>query len=510
MTCTQSATIAVGATLPPITLNVDVAAGAAALVTNFVSASAPPAVSGSATDPTNITVLQAPALLTPTNGQSGSPLGLSLTWSPVAAALSYDVYFGNTAAPVFVANVTGTSYAVASLTNATNYYWRVVSKNSSGTASSAIFSFRTVPSYTGFIFREDFETLSVYNYAPPLAAGVLLTSKNAPLWPEGNYSIATSPQAVHPLFCSFGDHTTGSGRMLVANGRGGVIESVYARTVSGLTPGVQYKLSVWAAGAYHDSPATLRFTLDGTPVGGTLTAPAPAAFCPAVATSGVWRQLTVTFTAQATQVAINLQDTNLTLSGNDFAIDDIELVPLAGGVTVFKDDFEVLSDYQYVAPLPAGTAAALYTAPLWPEGNYTIAQDPHATHPLFCSFPGRGGSGRMLIANGRGGKVESVWSRTVSGLTVGAQYKLSVWAAVVYHDSPPVLQFNLDGQAVGTPLVLSSAGAACPGTPASPLWQQLMVTFTAQSTQVVITLKDTNLNAGGNDFALDDIELVLN
>ena len=186
------------------------------------------------------------------------------------------------------------------------------------------------------------------------------------------------------------------------------MESVWARTVSGLTVGTQYRLSVWVASTYHTAPAILRFNLDGQQVGTAITAPTTGASCPGTASAPIWQQLSVTFTAQSIQVAINLQDTNLQPSGNDFAIDDIELVPVAGGIAVFKEDFEVLSDYQYVAPLAAGVSALTGTAPLWPEGTYTIITSPQTNHPLFCSFVDHTtGSGRMLVANGRGGKVAS-------------------------------------------------------------------------------------------------------
>lgn len=511
LTCTRPATLPAGASAQPITITVTVASNASAQVTNAVTASASGAVTATASDVTAITALPPATPLLPANGTAIIGVNPSLSWTASAGATSYDVYFGPQNPPALLANTTSTSYSPTGVVLNSVYYWRIVAKNTSGSASSATWSFRTTAASTvvPYVFREDFETLSDYDYVPPLAAGVTMTQFNAPLWPEGTYTITKNPQSVHPLFCSFGDHTTGSTRMLVANGRGGAVESVWARTVSGLTVGVQYQLSVWVASAYHDAPAILRFTVDGSPINQTVTASSNGASCPTTSATPLWRQLVVTFTATSTQAAINLQDLNLVPSGNDFAIDDVELVPVGGGTSIFKEDFEVLSDYQYVAPLKT-TPAPYLTSPLWPEGTYTISANPQSNHPLFCSFTGHGGAGKMLVANGRGGRVESIWSRTVSGLTPGSQYRLSVWAANAYHVSPPTLQFTVDNVVVGTPLTLLVSGAACPATPSSPLWQQLVVTFTAQSSQAVINLQDTNLTAGGNDMAIDDIELILN
>ncbi len=75
--------------------------------------------------------------------------GILLTWNEPAvtdcnAATSYDVYFGTSSTPPLVANVTGTSYSTGALSTNTLYYWKVVPKNSFGSASSSsTISFRT-------------------------------------------------------------------------------------------------------------------------------------------------------------------------------------------------------------------------------------------------------------------------------------------------------------------------------------------------------------------------------
>jgi hypothetical protein len=75
-------------------------------------------------------------------------LPLSLTWSPSLTGTlptdGYDVFFGTTTPPPFVANVSGTSYPVTGLISGETYYWSVEPKNAVGNAENCdIFSFTT-------------------------------------------------------------------------------------------------------------------------------------------------------------------------------------------------------------------------------------------------------------------------------------------------------------------------------------------------------------------------------
>jgi hypothetical protein len=70
----------------------------------------------------------------PTDGATGQSIGSSLNWNSVAAAASYDVYFGTTTNPPFVVNQTGTSYTPSVLSYNTTYYWKIVPKNGAGSA----------------------------------------------------------------------------------------------------------------------------------------------------------------------------------------------------------------------------------------------------------------------------------------------------------------------------------------------------------------------------------------
>lgn len=98
---------------------------------------------------------------------------VNLTWTaPVGGepAELYDVYFGTSADPTtLVASVSTTSYSASNLTAATQYYWKVVPKNSFGSATgcSTVFTFTTSdPTYcTAGATSARFEKISNVTFA---------------------------------------------------------------------------------------------------------------------------------------------------------------------------------------------------------------------------------------------------------------------------------------------------------------------------------------------------------
>ncbi len=80
----------------------------------------------------------------PSNGATGVSTTPTLTWSSASQATSYDVYFGTSSNPPYGTNVTTTSYNPGTLNPNTAYYWKIVPKNSCGSASGcSIWSFTT-------------------------------------------------------------------------------------------------------------------------------------------------------------------------------------------------------------------------------------------------------------------------------------------------------------------------------------------------------------------------------
>ena len=82
--------------------------------------------------------------LMPENAAVNVDRNVVLTWNSAADATSYDVYLGTSSTPVFVANVTGTSYSPALLDANTTYYFSVTPTNDAGGATDcAVQSFTT-------------------------------------------------------------------------------------------------------------------------------------------------------------------------------------------------------------------------------------------------------------------------------------------------------------------------------------------------------------------------------
>jgi hypothetical protein len=84
----------------------------------------------------------------PANGASGVSKTILLSWSAVANATSYDVYFGSNTTPALAGTTTSPSYSPGTITGGTTYYWKVVAKNAAGAASSPMWSFTTMADNT--------------------------------------------------------------------------------------------------------------------------------------------------------------------------------------------------------------------------------------------------------------------------------------------------------------------------------------------------------------------------
>jgi hypothetical protein len=134
--------------------------------------------------------------------------------------------------------------------------------------------------------------------------------------PTRTFALVTDPAAAFPnpsAASSFGDHTTGSGLMMVVNGASlpGVL--VWGQIVA-VVPNNQYTLSAYIASWSGGSPGQLDVSINGTSLG-TLTAPA---------TTGVWVPFSATWdSGSATSAVIQLKNLSTSNLGNDFALDDI-------------------------------------------------------------------------------------------------------------------------------------------------------------------------------------------
>jgi hypothetical protein len=81
----------------------------------------------------------------PANGAEGVLIGSTLSWSPIPAGASRDVYFGTSSPPAFVGNQEATTYYPGLLEPGTTYYWRIDEVEVDGTTvhTGDIWSFTT-------------------------------------------------------------------------------------------------------------------------------------------------------------------------------------------------------------------------------------------------------------------------------------------------------------------------------------------------------------------------------
>ncbi len=133
---------------------------------------------------------------------------------------------------------------------------------------------------------------------------------------------------------------------------------------------------------------------------------------------------------------------------------------------------------------------------LWPEGYYSIVTNPNNVHPNFASFGDHTTStGNMMVINGASSPV-NIWCQTIT-VTPNTQYDFSAWGASCTPSNPAQLQFEINGNLVGTSLQL-------PGTTGQ--WTEFHVVWNSgTNTSITICIHDQQTALSGNDFAIDDI-----
>ncbi len=132
---------------------------------------------------------------------------------------------------------------------------------------------------------------------------------------EGTYGIYTSPSLGHNNFASCGDHTSGSGNMLVVNGAGVPQQNVWCQTVT-VEPNTDYNFSAWLTAVVAGSPAELQFEINGAALGNTFTLSDNVCS---------WQQFNALWNSGSNTTAIIcILNQNTSTGGNDFALDDIE------------------------------------------------------------------------------------------------------------------------------------------------------------------------------------------
>jgi len=133
------------------------------------------------------------------------------------------------------------------------------------------------------------------------------------IWNEGTYAVGPNPNAVHPNFGTWGDHTTGTGNYMIVNGSILPNQTIWQQTIT-FPAGSTVTMSYWVLSLALPA-GSLRVMMNGVQAGVAQAAPGAV---------GQWSLRTQTFTAPANGVCtVALQGVITTGSGNDFGIDDI-------------------------------------------------------------------------------------------------------------------------------------------------------------------------------------------
>lgn len=140
---------------------------------------------------------------------------------------------------------------------------------------------------------------------------------------------------------------------------------------------------------------------------------------------------------------------------------------------------------------------------MYPEGIYTVSNNPNHTHNNFWGRDHTTGTGNFMIVNGAGSPV-TIWQQTVT-VQPNTTYYFSAWA-ISLNSAPPYaqLQFNVNGVNVGTTAVLDPR----PQNNNPPFnWKRFYGSWTSgpTTTTAIVSIVDLQTALGGNDFGLDDI-----
>lgn len=136
---------------------------------------------------------------------------------------------------------------------------------------------------------------------------------------EGQYFIGTNPRAWNGGMSACGDHTTGTGNMMMVNGAPVAGANVWSQSIT-VTPNTNYAFSTWVESVVNVNPAQLQFSINGKDISTLITASLPAC---------TWVQFYTTWNSgNSTTALISIVNKNTILAGNDFALDDISFAPV--------------------------------------------------------------------------------------------------------------------------------------------------------------------------------------
>ncbi len=170
--------------------------------------------------------------------------------------------------------------------------------------------------------------------------------------------------------------------------------------------------------------------------------------------------------------------------------------------------FQVPGPYNFITTLSGNSNA----------GDVAVTGNPQLMNTgFFFSSSDHSGTGKMLVVDGitTGGQ-QRFWKAGSSGggvgpLTSGTTYRFSYWVkniSTTSNSAATSADIGVAWNNAGSPTLVSGSGQVPfpGGTTAS--WVQVVYSFVANNTYVNIELYNNNTSAVGNDFAIDDVEVL--
>jgi gliding motility-associated-like protein len=159
----------------------------------------------------------------------------------------------------------------------------------------------------------------------------------------------------------------------------------------------------------------------------------------------------------------------------------------------------IIANGQFDAGNSDFTTQYIYQNNLQPEGTIFVTTDASLNHPSFVGA-GQGGSGNFLAVNGSSNAGQFIWQQTVT-VVPNQTYDISLFlASMVANNNNGTIQLRIDGIDVGPVM-------NCPGP--INIWSPFNNTWTAgASSSAVISLHSMNNASGGNDFGVDNIQMI--
>ena len=145
------------------------------------------------------------------------------------------------------------------------------------------------------------------------------TYTNSDLRPEGYYAVGKNPRTFHPDFSACGDHTTGTGKMLIVNGNVVPNIKVWGQPIT-VKANTYYAFYAYVTPVHPTNPPVLQFSINGGVIGTPFTS--SNVTCAWQKFYAVW------YSGSITNANISIVNQNTIANGNDFALDDIKFVEL--------------------------------------------------------------------------------------------------------------------------------------------------------------------------------------